>query len=123
MPFSAEHFDLQATVSSVWHAFIGLICHIGFDAAVYGMILALLIGLIGFVLKRRKTRFGKPLMAVCRKLVIFCACLMLPGVFALVFKHALPPTGVLHVSSLGFIVFWSLIAVHLSAEEMNYQWF
>lgn len=119
----SEHFDLQATVDAVYQAIIGLICHIGFDAGVHGLILALIIGLTGLILTQKKTRFGKPLIAVFRKLALFCAIMMLPGIVALAVEHQLPSTGVLHVSSLGFIAFWSLITLHLSAEEMNYQWF
>jgi hypothetical protein len=62
-------------------------------------------------------------MSVGKRLSIFCALLMLPGIFSLIFAGGLPSTGVFSINSLGFIVFWSLICVHLSAEEMNYQWF
>jgi len=123
MPPGVEPFNLDQTLISFGQALRAVVCHVWFDAALHGLLMALLLGLAGFVLYKRRTRFGKPLMAVCRRLSLFCLVLMLPGGLALATSGQLPPTGVFHISSLGFLAFWSLICLHLSAEEMNFQWF
>ncbi|HEY9869204.1 MAG TPA: hypothetical protein V6D08_08560 [Candidatus Obscuribacterales bacterium] len=123
MPFGQEKFNLDSALASAWQAFQAVVCHIGFEAALHGLAFAFLLGLAGLVFIRRGQRFGRPLVAVCFKLSLFCLVLMLPGVMALVLSGRLPATGTLKISSLGFIVFWSLISLHLSAEEMNFEWF
>lgn len=123
MPISQATFDLQAALSSAEQALAAVVCHIGFQAAVHGLAFSLVLGLAGLICQHRGLRFGKPLLAVCAKLGLFCLLLMVPGALSLIVSGQLPPTGSLHISSLGFIVFWSLICLHLSAEEMNYQWF
>ncbi len=118
-----EAFDLAGTLSGAGQALGAIVCHIGFQAALHGLAFALVLGLLGLVLARRGQRFGKPLIAVCGKLSLFCLALMIPGGVALVVSGGLPSTGTFEITSLGFIVFWSLIGLHLSAEEMNFQWF
>jgi len=123
MPFGQDNFDLQATMSGAGQALGAIVCHIGFEAALHGLAFALVLGLAGLILARRGQKFGRPLMAVCGKLSLFCLVLMSPGVIALLVSGGLPSTGTFEITSLGFIVFWSLISLHLSAEEMNFQWF
>lgn len=123
MPLGSDRFDLNATLAAMGQALNALICHALFDAALHGIFVAAVVGLIGYLLFRRGGRFGKPLIAVAKKLSIFCAVLALPGVASLITQGQLPPVGVFHFSSLGFVVFWGLISLHLSAEEMNFQWF
>lgn len=118
-----ETFNLHQTIAAVQQALYGVICHILFDAALHGFVMALALGAIGFVLAKRSNRFGKPLMNVCRRLSLFCVFLAVPGVLALIFQKHLPPTGNYNVNSLGFVIFWSMICVHLSAEETNYDFF
>jgi DMSO/TMAO reductase YedYZ heme-binding membrane subunit len=118
-----EHFDLNAFLASIQSAFIGLLAHVCFDAGIHGLAFAVLILISGLVLGARKSKFSRPLVSVSKKLAIFCAILCIPGVIALIGSGSLPSTGNLHVSTLGFIAFWSLICLHLSAEEMNFQWF
>ncbi|MBX9720092.1 MAG: hypothetical protein K2X81_01750 [Candidatus Obscuribacterales bacterium] len=72
MPGQLEHFNLDATLSMVSQAFTALICHIGFDAAFHGLIFAALIGIAGLLMAAKGVRFGKPLVAVCKKLSLFC---------------------------------------------------
>jgi predicted branched-subunit amino acid permease len=119
----AEKFDLNATVSAIGQACTALFCHALFDAALHGLAVALTVGLVGLILSQRRQRFGKPLMAVSAKLAMFCAALLLPGLIALITSGHLPAVGVFQFSSLGFVVFWGLISLHLSAEEMNFEWF
>lgn len=123
MPVGADGFNLDQTMQMIGQAFYGVTCHIWFDAALHGLAIAVLIGLTGLVLKTRNHRYGRPLMAVCWKLGLFCLLLVMPGALALLISGTLPPTGAFKISSLGFIVFWSWISLHLSAEEMNFQWF
>jgi len=123
MPFGQDKFDLQATINGTGQALGAIVCHIGFEAALHGLAFALVLGLAGLILAGRGQKFGRPLMAVCAKLSLFCLVLMSPGVIALLVSGGLPSTGTFEITSLGFIVFWSLISLHLSAEEMNFQWF
>jgi hypothetical protein len=116
-------FNLRETVTTVFGAMYAVICNILFWAAVHGLAIAVCFGVIGFILFKRKNAVGRPFMAVCRRLCLACGILAIPGVIALVTQHALPPAGVANVNSMAFIVFWSLICVHLSAEEMNHRWF
>ncbi len=119
----SEGFNLQQTIQMIGQAFQAVVCHVFFDAALHGLVISLIFATIGFVLLKRKQKLGKPFISVGKRLALFCAVLMLPGVIALIMAGHLPSTGVFSINSLGFIVFWSLICVHLSAEEMNYQWF
>src|SRR5205814_6820305 len=118
-----EGFNLDETMNMVGQAFYGVTCHIWFDAALHGLIIAAFIGIAGLLLRYRKHNYGKPLLAVCWKLSLFCLLLAAPGAVVLLMSGHLPSTGAFRISSLGFIVFWSWISLHLSAEEMNFQWF
>ncbi|HEY9684594.1 MAG TPA: hypothetical protein V6C86_23640 [Oculatellaceae cyanobacterium] len=116
-------FNLHETVNMVLSAMYAVICNILFWAAVHGLAIAVCFGVIGFILFKRKIAVGRPFMSVCRKLCIACGLLSIPGLISLITTHALPQAGVANVNSMAFIVFWSLICVHLSAEEMNHRWF
>ena len=116
-------FNLHETVNMVLGAMYAVVCNIVFMAAVHGLAIAVFFGLLGFILFKRKVPVGRPFMLVCRRLCIVCGILALPGVACLIATHSLPPAGVANVNSIAFIVFWSLICVHLSAEEMNHRWF
>ena len=118
-----ETFNLDQTVEAIRQAIFAVTCHMVFDAALHGLIMALAVGLLGFVLKSRANRFGVPLLNVCRRLSLLCIILMLPGAVTLVVQGHLPPTGVYNVNSVGFVIFWSLICLHNAAEEMNYCFF
>ncbi len=118
-----ETFNLHRTVVAVQQALFAVVCHMVFDAAMHGLVMALALGIIGFGLNIRKNRFGKPLMDVCRRLSLFCLLLASPGAVTWTLQGHLPPTGVYNVNSIGFVIFWSLICLHLSAEEMNYCFF
>lgn len=117
-----QTFNLHATVVAVQQALFAVTCHMLFDFAMHGLVLALALGVTGFFLNMKGNRYGKPLMNVCRRLSIFCAVLSSPGWLTLAIQHHLPPTGVYNVNSIGFIIFWSMVCVHGVAEEMNY-WF
>ncbi|HEY9785461.1 MAG TPA: hypothetical protein V6D17_08675 [Candidatus Obscuribacterales bacterium] len=119
----SETFNLQATLDAIGQALAAIICHVVFDAGIHGLVMASCVGLIGFVLHKRGVRYGKPLMNVFRRLSIFCGIIMIPGFAALVTTGKLPPVGVYNVNSAGFICFWSLICLHISAEEMNHFFF
>ena len=116
-------FNLHETVSMVVGAVNAVVCNIFFWAALHGLAIALVFGILGFVLFKRKIPVGRPFMSVCRRLCLVCAVLAVPGIFSLISYHGLPSAGVANVNSIAFVVFWSLICVHLSAEEMNHRWF
>ncbi len=119
----SEGFNLHQTLAMIGQAFQAVVCNVFFDAALHGLAIAVLFAVIGFILLKRKPKIGKPFISVGKRLSIFCGILMVPGLISLIMAGHLPSTGVFSINSLGFIVFWSLICVHLSAEEMNYQWF
>jgi hypothetical protein len=120
---TGDKFDLQATLDAAGTAFQAVCCHIFFDAALHGIVIAALLGIVGAILWKRKQRFGRPLVMVSKKLAIACSIMALPGIISLALSKELPPTGAFHINSLGFILFWSWICLHLSAEEMNFEWF
>lgn len=123
MEGQAEKFNFQETVHEVGQAAIAVIGHCLFDAAVAGFVLALVLALVALVLSRSKHRFTKPLFSVSRRLSMVCAVVAVPGVLYLIFSGKLPNSGNYNVSFLGYIVWWSMVSVHMCAEEMNFQWF
>lgn len=123
MEGQVEKFNFQQTVSEVGQAAIAVIGHCLFDAAINGFLLAIVIALVALILSRTKHRFTKPLFSVARRLSIVCAVVAVPGVLYLIFTGKLPSSGNYNVTSLGYIVWWSMVSVHMCAEEMNFQWF
>jgi len=119
----SEHFDLAATTNAIGNGIIALICRIGFDAAVHGYCVAAVVLLVGLTLSSRKHRYGKPLVAVFRKIAVFCTILIIPGLISLVSTGKLPPVNSLQLSSFGLLGFWALVTLHLCMEEMNFQLF
>ncbi len=116
-------FNLAEGIASVRQALLAIVCHTGFEAAVYGLAMAAILLSAGLAFRQRQLRFGPPLVAVARKVAIFCIILAVPGGICLAVSGCLPPTGNLEVTGLAFVAFWSLVCLHLSAEEMNFQWF
>ena len=116
-----EHFDLNATMDAISNAFTSLVCRIGFDAAVHGFCLAAVVLLVGLACLSRKHRYGKPLLSVSKKIAIFCAVLVVPGLICLLTTGKLPLVDRLQLSSFGLLGFWSLVTLHLCMEEMNFQ--
>ncbi len=125
MEGQVEKFDFQQTVSEVWQAAWGVIGHCLFDAALNGFILAFVLACVALILRNSKTnhRFTKPLFSVARRLSMVCAVVAVPGVLYLISTGKLPAAGNYNVTSLGYIVWWSMVSVHMCAEEMNFQWF
>ena len=123
MEGQAEKFNFQQTVSEVGQAAIAVIGHCLFDAAVGGFVLAFVLFCTAVVLSLSKHRFTKPLFSVARRLSIVCAVVGMPGVLYLIFTGKLPNSGNYNVTMLGYIVWWSMVSVHMCAEEMNFQWF
>lgn len=118
-----EPFDMQATLALIWNALTAVVCNIGFQAAVHGLLVACVICAIAMVAMQRRSKTARPLLAVVRKISIFCIALAVPGFFCLVTSGKLPPVNSLELNSFGLIGLWALITAHLCMEEMNYQWF
>lgn len=116
-------FNFRETVAAVWQAASAVLCHILFDAAVHGLFVAAVILTISLVLKTRKHRFARPLALVARNIAILCAVFTIPGLLSLLFTGKFPYTGVYNINSFGYLGFWGMVTVHLSFEEMNFQWF
>lgn len=124
MPHGSESsFDLQATLNAVGEAFKTVVCTIGFEAGAHGLFAASVVGMIGFYLWRKRHRAGRPLLMVCKKLVVICGVMCVPGLIAMVTAGKLPVVGTLQLNSIGLLGFWTLVILHLSMEEMNYEWF
>lgn len=119
----SEGFNLHETIQAIGQALQAVICHMLFDAALHGLAMAAIFALLGFILFKWKIRFGKPFIAVGKRLGLACGILLIPGLISLAIAGHLPNAGLFNINSLGFICFWSLVCVHLSAEEMNFQWF
>ena len=118
---AGDKFDLHATMQAIGQATIAVICHMIFKFAVHGLFMAALLAIIGLVLSRNKQKFGLPLLKVAGRIATACLVLSLPGCCSLVIYGRLPDAGVFNVNSIGFICLWSLICLHLSAEEINHS--
>jgi hypothetical protein len=119
----SANFNLHATLEAIGQGIVAVVCHMLFDWALHGLILAGIVALIGFALQRRYPNFGRPLLRVSKRTSIFCAVVCVPGCLWFVAYGRLPDAGVFNFNSLGLIGLWSLIYVHLSAEEINHQRF
>jgi hypothetical protein len=118
-----ETFDLGATAMTVFNALRAVVCTIGFQAAVHGLCVALVIGASAVVSMQRRGKWAQPLFAVFKKMTIFCMVLGLPGAIALLTTGHLPQVNQLELNSFGLIGFWALVTAHLCMEEMNFQFF
>jgi hypothetical protein len=118
-----EHFNLASTLDAIWQALVALTCRIGFDLALHGICLAAVVLAVGLVLSAGKHRYGKPLVAVFKKMAIACAVLAVPGLICLLTSGNLPRVNSLELSSVGLLGFWALVTLHLCMEEMNFQLF
>jgi hypothetical protein len=116
-----EHFSLKDTLHTVWDAAYSVFCHIIFDWAVHGLIVAAILVIVSLVLSKRGHRLAKPFMVVGRKLAIFSAIFAAPGLFTLAVSGKLPAVGVYNINSIGYLSFWSLFCAHALGEESNYQ--
>lgn len=123
MPTDTEPFDLGATCSMVFNALVAVISNIGFQAASAGLVVACVIGLLGYIALVRNQRQAKPLLKVFRKVAIFCCILGVPGVACLIFTGKLPQVNQLQLHPVGLLGFWALVIAHLCMEEFNFQWF
>ncbi len=123
MPEGTEHFSLVSTVSAAGQAFVAIICRIGFEAGMHGLAVAGLVLMVGLIQSARKDKYGRPLLAVFRKLALFCCVLAIPGAISLLTTGALPQVNTLQLNSVGLLGFWALVTLHLCMEEMNFQWF
>lgn len=123
MPDGTQHFSLVATLTDAGHAFVAVICRIGFEAAMHGLAVAGIVLSVALFQFARKGKYGKPLMVVFRKLALFCSVLAIPGTISLLTTGTLPQVNTLQLNSIGLLGFWSLVTLHLCMEEMNFQWF
>ncbi len=123
MPVPTESFDLSSALAAVSQALGAIVCHIGFLAAVHGLILSTALGGLGFVLLKKGRPAGRPLLVVFKKIAIFCLFLMVPGAIALIASGHLPAVGQLRLNSVGLFGFWVLVLAHFCMEEMNFEWF
>jgi len=121
METGSENFNLHATLQSIGQAMVAVVCHMLFAWALHGLVLAGLVAIVGSILYTRKHPYGVSLLYVARRTAIFCACVCVPGTIWFVMNGKLPDAGVFNFNSLGFIGFWSLIYLHLSAEEINHR--
>lgn len=117
----SDKFDLHATLQAIGQAATAVVCHMLFEFAMYGLLMAVLLAIAGAFYLSKQHRFGRPLITVSRRVATTCLILSLPGAWTLVFYGSLPSAGVFNVSSIGFICAWSLIFLHLSAEEIEHS--
>lgn len=115
-------FSVSETMQHVSAAAYGVFCHIIFDGAVHGLVVALILLSTGALLATRKHRLAAPFLIVGKKLMIFCLIVASPGLYTFLTTHALPPVGNYNINSIGYFSLWSLICAHGLGEEINYQW-
>lgn len=123
MPNGSDNLNLDASLHMIGQAATAVVCNICFNAALHGLALAAVVATVGLCMRLNRRRFGPPLLAVAGKLSLFCLLMLMPGSLFWLTMHSLPSTGSFHISSLGFLIFWMWISLHLSAEEMNFEWF
>jgi hypothetical protein len=118
MGLTSESFDLHATLHSIGQAALAVTGHMLFKFGVHGLFMAAFMAIAGLVLVRKNPTLHKALLLVARRIAVFCAVISLPGIMCLIFYGKLPDAGVFNINSMGFICLWSLICVHLFAEEV-----
>ncbi len=119
----SDNFNLHATLVAIGQAIVAVVCHILYMWALHGLALALVLLAVGYILQRRQHKFGVPLLQVARRMLIFCTVVCLPGFLWLFAYGKLPDAGVFNFNSIGLIGLWSLIYLHISAEEINHRQF
>ena len=112
-------FNLHETLEIIKQAIQAVVCHMLFDFALHGIILAAFLILISFYLSASKYPHVHSIQRVAKRIVIFCLLLAIPGFISLIVNHHLPDAGVFSFNSIGLLCFWSLISVHLVFEEIN----
>jgi hypothetical protein len=122
MERAVDDFDFQAVLRQVQEACYGVLCHIMLDFAWHGLIVAVVLMITGFAL--RKSRLAICFKRIARLLAIACCGFALPGVINYLITHSLPPVGLYSLNnfnSIGYFSLWSLISAHMLGEETNYQ--
>lgn len=120
-----DNFSFQEVVHQVQLAGYGVLCHILFDFAWHGLIVATVCFTLGLLLSTAKARLSTSFMRVARCLALACCGFALPGAINWLITHNFPPVGVYSLNSfnsLGYFCLWSLISSHMLGEETNYQW-
>lgn len=120
---SPEPFSLAVMFGQLKEAFVNVVLRVGFEAALHGLIAAGIVFTVAVILLAKGHRYGKPLLAVFRKVSLFCLVFGAPGAICLLSSGTLPPVNALQLSSVGLLGFWCLVILHLCMEEMNFQWF
>lgn len=116
-------FDLAQTIASLILGLEAVFCNIWLMAGIHGLVFAFIIGIIGLTFRIRKSKFAYPLLHAFRKMIFLCLLLGSPGLIYLAFNGKVPSTGTFSINSLGYAVFWSMISLHLCAEQVNFEWF
>ncbi len=112
-------FNLHETIALIKKALEAVVCHMLFDFAIHGMIMAAILALISVYLSSKEHSYSQSVQRVAKRIVIFCLLFAIPGTISLVVNHRLPNAGVFSFNSIGLLGFWSLISVHLVFEEIN----
>lgn len=116
-------FSLQQTLAAIQEALYGVTCHILYDAALHGLVVGCVVALIGLCLKPKKTKASKPMVLAGFKIMALCTVLAIPGAATLYLVGGLPETGYYESNTLGYLCFWSYVAVWFTGEHINHQWF
>ena len=117
----SESFDLHATLTAIGQAFLAVVGHMLFKFGLHGLIMAALLALAALIFVRKNPLLQKSILTASRRVAIFCLVITLPGFLCLIIYGRLPDAGVFNVNSIGFICLWSLICLHLSAEEIYHR--
>ena len=112
-------FNLHQTIETISKAFEAVFCHMLFDFAIHGLVMAIILLTIAIYLTGRKNIYASSIKRVSRRIVIFSLLVAIPGALSLIINRHLPDAGVFNFNSIGLLSFWSLISVHLVFEEIN----
>jgi hypothetical protein len=112
-------FNLHQTIGIITKAIEAVVCHMLFDFAIHGIVMAIILVIIAAYLASRKHLYAGCILRVSRRISIFSLLVSVPGVLSLIINRHLPDAGVFNFNSIGLLSFWSLICVHLVFEEIN----
>ncbi len=112
-------FNLHQTIDILTTAVESVVCHMLFDFAVHGIIMAIVLIMIASYLSSLKHPYSESILQVAKRILVFNLFVALPGLVAFIIHHHLPDAGVFNFNSIGLLSLWSLISVHLVFEEIN----
>ena len=100
METGTETFNLHKTIEAIGQAMQAILCHMLFDFALHGLLMAIVLVTLSIYLLKRKHAYAVSVRRVAKRITIFCLLLAIPGGLSLVLRHSLPAAGVFNFNSI-----------------------